>query len=200
MQDIRLLIHETCNRFCKDCCNQKPQHDLDNLPIVKPWDIQDAQTVTISGGEPMLNPMQLLNAAHAIRHYNPDCLIYLYTAKVRPPAPLIVALEHFHGVTITLHEPKDLADFLKFMDWMEFRPHWKHTKSLRLNYFPEEGIDLRPYENQITDAGWSIEALQWLEDCPLPENEVFMRWAPPTKKEAAYRKRYHELRISTLGA
>lgn len=192
--DIRLLLTEQCNRFCPDCCNQKPQHDLDNLPQFNLHAAVNATSITISGGEPMLDPLELMYAARTIQQVNPDCLIYLYTAKTRPPAPLIAVLDYFHGVTITLHEPKDVKDFSNFLDWMNFRPGWKYGKSLRLNYFPEEGIVLdelyAKHKSQLQH--WIVEELEWLDDCPLPENETFMRWAPPTVKEHNYRRAYNE--------
>lgn len=193
---IRLLVSEICNRFCEKCCNQSELHDLDNLPIIDTPSILQAQEVILTGGETMIDPIRIQRITRTLRQINPDLLIYMYTAKCRPPANLIVCMEDLNGITLTLHEPKDVFDFQMFSQWMELKPDWFYSKSLRLNYFPSEGVSLEG----VKVDGWTVEAIEWLDDCPVPEHETLMRWAPPTSGEHNYRKRYHEIRISTLGS
>lgn len=185
---IRLLISEQCNRFCTKCCNQTELHDLDGLPQVDVTAVTEAKEIVLTGGEPLLDPLNLQYIIRTLRSINRDLKIYLYTAKTRPPANLVVCMEHLDGITVTLHEQKDVNDFENFQTWLNFRPEWLSTKSLRLNYFSEAGVDIQ----QLETVGWLVTNLKWLDECPLPENEIFMRWAPPTLREHNYRKAYNE--------
>jgi hypothetical protein len=163
-------------------------HDLNALPLLTSEDVVKASEVTITGGEPMLEPLELQYVIRRLRYLNGNLRIYLYTAKTGNPAKLITCMEYLDGVTITLHHQGDVGTFKVFQDWLDFRSHWLETKSLRLNYFPEsvniEGLTL---------DGWKVQALEWQKDCPVPDNEVLLRWSPPNNSDVNYRKIYHEL-------
>lgn len=191
---IRLLMHETCNRFCAKCCNQTDLHDLDNLEPLRIDHLLNHDEVVLTGGETMIDPLQVQYIVRTIRQINGNMRIYMYTAKTKPPANLIVCMEHLDGLTLTLHEPKDVENFKKFQLWLNFRPHFLDTKSLRLNYFPEEDVSV----DGLDLKGWDVEAIEWLDDCPVPNNEILLRWAPPTKQEHKYRSRYNAINATTV--
>jgi len=159
---LRLLLWEECNRKCPECCNK--EWDLKALP--KCDDFSPFKTVMLTGGEPMLRPRMVRNVARDIRFQSPTAKIYLYTAKVDDVAETLSTLYVIDGLTLTLHEQKDVRPFLKLIRHL---PAW--NLSLRLNIF--KGVNI----NNKHIYGWKVKSeMEWVKDCPLPEGEVFMRY------------------------
>ena len=163
MKKLRLLITEKCNRNCEGCCNK--DYDLENLPKIDNhflyWD-----EILLTGGEPMLIPQIIRNLASKIRSVN-QCPIYVYTAKVDDLQAILSTLFFVDGLTVTLHEQKDVKPFLRFNKVI---PNWVR-KQLRLNIF--KGIKI----STINLGKWKIKKnIVWLKNCPLPEDETFMRY------------------------
>lgn len=157
VKKLRLLITEKCNRNCKKCCNR--QWDLKKLPICE--DYSSFDQILLTGSEPMLIPQIVRYIILKIRAIN-QCPIYLYTAKVDKIQSVLSTLFFVDGLTLTLHEQKDVKPFLRLNSC---------RKSLRLCLF--EGINLPTKQNFKKRA---IKEIQWIENCPLPKNEVFMRY------------------------
>ncbi len=161
---LRVLLFKECNRRCKGCCNK--DWDLDALPQCESFKGYD--TIMLTGGEPLLQPELIKKVATEIRAVT-DTPIYVYTAKCDDSAAMIDVLKHVDGITLTLHTRKDAPIF------REFNAALKESgllgKSLRLNVF--RGISIGD-----TDlAGWRVKTdIRWIKDCPLPTDEVFMRY------------------------
>jgi hypothetical protein len=152
---LRLLLFSACNRACEGCCNK--QWDLDALPVCD--DYHDYDMVLLTGGEPMLNPTLVAMTANRIRCQTMAPII-LYTAK---PERLPGVMPFLDGVTVTLHEQADVDPFLNVA-------HKLHGQgwSLRVNVFA--GVEIGDV------PGWEMKRdIEWIEDCPMPEGEVFMR-------------------------
>lgn len=158
---LRLLLTEKCNRKCHGCCNK--DFDLSALEVCK--DYSGYECIMLTGGEPMLDPQLVKEAAKTIKQQT-NAPIYLYTAKTDNALALSTSLWlHLDGVTVTLHNKKDIEPFLNF-DKEKFL-----NKSLRLNIF--KGVTLR--DNLNND--WKIKRnIRWIKNCPLPEDEVFMKY------------------------
>ncbi len=159
---LRLLLFEDCNRSCEGCCNK--QWDLNNLPVVN--DFTPYDEIILTGGEPMLKHQLVRDTIHFIRKTNQHAKIIMYTAMTTMPHTLAGILYRLDGLTVTLHNQDDV------LPWVLFDSITRTIgKSLRLNVFDE--VDLSDY--QIPEF-WQIkDNIEWLEDCPLPDNEVFMR-------------------------
>lgn len=161
MKQLRLLLFENCNRNCKGCCNK--DWDLKNLPIVKSF--AEYNTIMLTGGEPMLNPNLIVQTCKKIIKES-LANIYLYTAKVNNINDVLFVLPYLDGLTVTLHEQKDVSPFLILDSLLE---HYQQNISLRVNIFKNVKL---PY----TKSKWKIkDHIEWIKDCPLPENEIFMR-------------------------
>lgn len=162
MKTLRLLLTEECDRNCPKCCNKK--FNLKSLPVCKDYTKFDQCCIT--GGEPMLKPGLIKSVTQIIKSkkWMP---IYLYTAKIDNIEATLSVLFFLDGITLTLHEQKDVEKFTYFNALLPSRIN----KSLRLNIF--KGIKI---PNQ--DYGkWKIkENITWQENCPLPKNETFMRF------------------------
>jgi MoaA/NifB/PqqE/SkfB family radical SAM enzyme len=164
-KDLRLLLFPECNRRCKGCCNK--DWDLKALPSLRSF--EGFKTVMLTGGEPMLNPALVKAVARICRMQAPEAKVIVYTAKTDPAGPLVDVLKVVDGVTVTLHTKKDIPLFARFNEHLQAAK--LEGKSLRLNVF--KGLDV----GKLFLSGWTLKTgIEWIKDCPLPENEVFMRW------------------------
>ncbi len=163
MKKLRLLLFEECPRSCKGCCNK--DWDLGVLPIVKTFEGYDE--IILTGGEPMLRPQLVITVAQSIKQSNPSAAVYMYTACLESFFHTHAVLEHLDGMTVTLHEQKDVEGFEVLNKMM-----LNHLKklSLRLNVF--KGVNI----TGIDTSSWKVkDDIEWIKDCPLPEDEEFMR-------------------------
>lgn len=162
---LRLLITEKCNRNCKGCCNK--QHDLTKLSTICNFTSYDE--IMVTGGEPLLDMGLFVRVITDIRTTSPNARIYVYTAYVHSPERLEIALAMTDGVTVTLHEHGDSQHLQDTID--ELPADLFKGKSMRLNVF--EGIPLPAY----LPHDWHTRCgIRWIEDCPVPADEIFMRY------------------------
>ena len=164
MKKLRLLVTEKCNRACPGCCNK--DWDLKNLPVCN--DFTGYDEIMLTGGEPLLDVPRLLDLVARIREAHDQVKVLVYTAYAER---VLHVLPYVDGVTLTLHEPKGVSPLWELdnvLDELQDAP-WVENASLRLNVF--KGIT-----NVIPSTLWQIKSdIEWLENCPLPEDEVFMR-------------------------
>jgi hypothetical protein len=162
MKKLRLLVTKKCNRTCPGCCNK--DWDLDNLPICDSFD--GYKEVILTGGEPMLNPNNLIYLIKEIRKES-QAPIYLYTAKVDNIQRALSILFFIDGITVTIHEETDWDSVAEFNRLLPTNCR----KSLRLNVFKE--CNLPSYDEFYK---WKVkDSIEWIENCPLPTDEVFMK-------------------------
>lgn len=184
MKKLRLLITDKCNRSCPGCCNK--EWDLNKLPVCTSFKGYDE--IMLTGGEPGIKVKLLLDTIKLVRKENNKAKIYLYTAfhKVLLHFDIISRLD---GITFTLHEKKD-ADLFEVIELSQKRlnrsayetkivEHQGITgvitmystskKSLRLNIF--KGVRVPKLYNN-----WEVKkGIEWIKNCPLPKDEIFMR-------------------------
>ncbi|MBD3261732.1 MAG: hypothetical protein GF334_08725 [Candidatus Altiarchaeales archaeon] len=163
---LRLLLLTRCNRDCEGCCNK--QWDLAALPQVKTF--IGYEQILLTGGEPLLDPMKVIRTCVAIRQEaGYGFPIYLYTAWSKDIVRYLQVINSVEGIVLTLHQRHDLDNFRRLQEWFRRHPHFAKMKSLRLNVFSEVGED-------IHDDQWKVKNnVEWIENCPLPTDEVFMR-------------------------
>lgn len=164
MEKLRLLITKNCDKNCVGCCNK--DWNLDSLPICTDFSRYDE--IILTGGEPLLYPSLVSNLLYQIRKSNQKCKLYLYTAKSSPYLSNIINHELIDGVVLTLHNESDVKPFYS-LDHFLIRSGLTHPKiSLRLNVF--KGIEVQ------SSLLWKVKRdMEWIKDCPLPVNEVFMK-------------------------
>jgi hypothetical protein len=162
MKTLRLLVTKNCDKNCEGCCNK--DWDVDSLPIVEHFNYDE---ILITGGEPLSdkNIEKTMNIINGINTLFPKegRKIYVYTSN----SFYSEILYWCDGITLSIHTQKDLDNFLLRKIWLE-----KHNnKSLRLNIF--KGINL---PKKVDLSNWKVKGnIEWIKNCPLPENEVFMR-------------------------
>jgi len=163
MKKLRLLVTTYCPRNCEGCCNQ--DWDSDKLPVARDFDYDE---ILITGGEPLcdIEIFSTIEVIEAIQTLfpNPKRKIYIYTSI--PYACTI--LGYCDGVTLTLHTQEDAN---VFVSWYKAWNLESGRKSMRLNVF--KGVTL---PKEIDVSNWKVRwDMEWIKDCPLPEDEVFMK-------------------------
>lgn len=164
---LRLLVTKDCPNNCALCCNKN--FDLEKLPIVQHFDYDE---VIITGGEPFLDKLRdkvisLINYLTYV-DVNPNRKLFAYTSL---PGGILSYYHLLDGITLSLHTQKDLKRFLTFNKILFGYNYVATPISLRLKVF--EGVTL---PKDVDLSIWQVtENIQWIENCPLPTNEVFMR-------------------------
>lgn len=171
MRTLRLIVTRKCNRSCEGCCNKQNAFVESNVPkyLYLETDVTDYETIILTGGEPLLEFEKLKGVIDSIRRLNPDAKIIVYTANVQMKDEIIELLYLVDGITITIHEQKDVDDFNRLNFWLLRLKTYKldNNKTLRLNQFA--GIEVYMQDPSL----WKIkDNIEWIEDCPLPENET----------------------------
>lgn len=163
MQKLRLLLFSECNRCCAGCCNK--YWDLEALPVCKSYAGYDS--IMLTGGEPMLNPILVVDTVRRIRLEH-DGPIWVYTAKIDNPLSILSVLLKVDGMCVTLHEQRDVSAFYDLLTWVP--PATLKVKSMRLNVFA--GVTL----GHVDLGEWDVKKdMEWIPNCPLPNHETFMR-------------------------
>jgi len=163
----RLLVTYDCLKDCEGCCNKLWKG---NPPqVIESFD--GYEEILITGGEPLLFPYKLWDLIDEIRKIS-KAKIYVYTSAGKNPVALMKTIKKSNGICLTLHDKKDADDFYAFL--RIYAGFDFSGKSLRLNIFKGIGMP------EITN--WKIKRnVEWLENCPLPEGEVFLRLKEPWK-------------------
>lgn len=172
MNKCRLLLWKDCDRRCKGCCNR--QFDLDSLPEFSTYDYNRFDEIYFTGGEPMLYPNTLLNI---LRHFRikSKSKLFLYTAKVEKIDFLCKILLYLDGITVSLHDEKDVWDFYLFDSSLNLLSAFDivlQELSFRLNVFKNIEVDYF----RINKIWYVKKDIEWINPCPLPLNETFMKF------------------------
>lgn len=166
MKTLRLLITEKCNKSCEGCCNK--QWDLNLLPVVTEEELYQYDEILITGGEPTADIDALQKIGLMFINRDIKAKKYLYTNGFDPYMIYQLLKFVFDGITYTLHEQDDVTNFEIFCQFIQNMNLDK--KSLRLNVFKDVVLP------DIDLSKWTIKKdMIWIENCPLPSNEVFKR-------------------------
>ena len=170
MKILRLFLWDACHRRCERCCNQ--DWDLYNLPIINYHELHQFDQILLTGGEPMYYPIDTYYIIEKIREHAPKAKLYMYTAKIDDVPMARRMLDKLDGITVTLHDDEDVSvfeEFAMFLNLDSTAPNSDIWKSLRLNVFA--GV---PLPRPQACRGWKIKNdIEWIENCPLPPNEIF---------------------------
>lgn len=165
MKTARIIVTRDCPRKCTGCCNNQPQ--FRHIPkFGKLEHVREYDQIILTGGEPMLNVKLLISLIAKIRELNPTVEIIVYTALYKDNlADLLTITYLVDGLTLTIHEKSDLHDFLLFDMLLDYSGMPK--RKLRLNVFKDAT------QWNINVPRWKVKSnIEWIEDCPLPENET----------------------------
>jgi pyruvate-formate lyase-activating enzyme len=108
----RLIITLDCNRKCSNCCNDYIQIMERGYSVTDLGDLREHQTISITGGEPLLDVDHTLAVIDRLDEYCPHSDLYLYTALYTPRVGEV--LDRVEGATFTLHAEATAADIRGF--------------------------------------------------------------------------------------
>ena len=112
-KNIHILVTSLCNRHCKHCCNK--QYDLNDIPYATEEELDNAENIFITGGEPFLfsNPNQI---AFKLKNEHENIKnVYVYTNAYELSNYLrgkrYEDLCFIDGVTVSIKNKLDLKVF-----------------------------------------------------------------------------------------
>jgi len=163
---IRLVVTERCNRSCEGCCNKSI--DFTQVPTTDNPFTSERKVVLLTGGEPALATDKIRKIYHqykAVDNYK----VYVYTAAVEYASTLWSMAFLFDGLTVTLHDQSDVVHFERLQRYLVESP-WIVEKSMRLNIFKGIQVD-------NISLFWDVkDGIEWQYDCPVPSNEILMKY------------------------
>lgn len=131
---IHLMVTSLCQRNCKYCCNK--QYDLNNVPYVSHEELEKADTLCITGGEPFLfsNPSQI--AQYYKTRYSNIKNVYVYTNAFELGIYLLNKnpLDYIDGLNISI---KTKEDAKVFENYIKTNQQVLELKSNRLYVFDD---------------------------------------------------------------
>ena len=153
---LRLIVTYKCNKQCAGCCNK-------NLPVkpikIQIEDLHKYDEIYFTGGEPSIfldRLYRLIIKANIVINKK-----YLYIADFENIDGIIKILSIIDGITCTLHDEKDLSNFLLLDYAIKYS-----DKSLWLNVFKNI-----PIEKYTLNNNWNIRAKKWGFKA-MPQNEI----------------------------
>lgn len=160
----RVIVTYRCDRNCPGCCNSKP-HDV--RLIVSHKGLMEYDEIVITGGEPLLEPVALMQFIKKLKRQNRFAKIFLYTARTDADKhKKIIGL--LDGMTVTLHAECTDDDIrnLKYMsDNLDGEP-------LDLRLFVDKRVYKKYDLRNINFEAWDIvRKLKWKEECSPADNE-----------------------------
>ena len=169
---LRLLITTKCYHNCLSCCNK--QYDMLKIPV---YDFKRKYSeVYITGGEPLLAGQTLTDVLSKIPDKTKQ--VILYTAE---PIFLISHAQNYDisritGLTITIHNNKDLESFIIFLLWFNTqRFALNYIKSNRLKVF-QTATNWNSLHHALNLSRFAVtDGLYYIENCPVPQDEDFKR-------------------------
>jgi len=170
----RVLITRDCHRSCAGCCSDYSPAMAGMKPV---WleELANYESVTITGGEPMLYPKNVSFVVGFLKARNPNIRIYLYTTLGSNTFCRFIEQGFFDGITYTLHTPIKKVDIDLLANVQDSLNYIKGDieGSWRLKLEPNITIDqLRDFK--VDHNIWtSVEVIEWLDDgnCPIGEGE-----------------------------
>ena len=128
---IHLLTTTLCLRDCKHCCNK--QYDLNEVPYVTEDELNNCETILLTGGEPALFS-NIYNISYELRKKYPNIKnIYLYANALEFSWAYYDCINGIDGVNISVKTPMDRNAFLSIQN----SPMLTSKKSNRVYVFDD---------------------------------------------------------------
>ena len=175
MNKLRLLVTDECDRCCEGCCNKQiwPSGILEDLGHCLNYEM-----IMITGGEPLKFPHLLVELLYQMRRYADRRPIILYTAIKVEKSEFLQIMFYLDGLTFTIHDKAGWDDFIIINKWLTTNPR---RLQKRVNIFRDVEIPEVPYVLSL--YGWDVKFISWVDNCPIPEGETFLRLLYPFTSE-----------------
>jgi len=185
---LRLITTYSCPRKCEGCCNNQPDYVQDMVKSVKlialPGLLEAYDKIVITGGEPTLF-LTNLDVLCKIIDFAGCTDKILYTANSDYTYDIWLGFLHtFNGVTLSIHTQKDFEQFYRLHIMIDENPELKYfMKPLHFNNYRlriMNSVKIRKGSKLMSSIKryWNVTTgLEYLDDCPVPQNEDLYRLA-----------------------
>lgn len=99
---LHLMVNNTCNNNCPLCCNK--QYDVDEISVVTVKELQEVETICITGGEPFISYDIYDFLKGLFKQYKniKECFIYTSGGELDEEAFQLVTIQELFNVKIGL--------------------------------------------------------------------------------------------------
>lgn len=179
---LHLFITNTCRHICPLCCNKL--YVIDKIPVVTVELLKQADTVCLTGGEPLtLSDEALYRLIKNIRWQYPNIKnLYLYTSGAEliwkaPNVEKLIQDNLLNGINIAPKDKDDWDGFLLAVRKTEdiFGNRLKYKPSNRLYIFDEQREYFDNLNLPADNLNIQVLGRKWQQVFNTPENEHFVR-------------------------
>ena len=172
---IHLFITNDCDHKCPLCCNKQYNINKD-IPVVTVEELQKANTICITGGEPFLKHSACLILPGSIKRQYPNIQnIYVYTSGHALANYLLGGFGDLLCIDGLNISPKNDTD-IKCLDMILNRYYVPFTsfKSNRIYVYPEYKEAIEEVLNKYRIFNTEIIYREWQEEFK-PNGDIFRR-------------------------
>lgn len=174
---LHLFITNTCRHICPLCCNKL--YNLEKIPIVTVELLKKADTVCLTGGEPLsVSMFEMPKFIRRLRDQYPNIKnLYIYTSgydlmTARHYLPNLVKEGYVDGINVA---PKDSEDWNWFYSTLITHPQVFAGRSNRLYVFDNQRNTFKNLSISFEDVNIEVLGRKWDRKFNTPENEYFVR-------------------------
>ena len=166
VKNIHLMVTSLCNRNCPYCCNR--QYNLSDIPQVSDEELQKAENIFITGGEPFAFAQPEEIAFYLKKYYRNIKQVIVYTNAYELYCYLTdgLTINYIDGLTISL---KNQADKWHLEHITPFLKEYPNCKSNRLYYFDDSYIE------GLDTTGFMVSKREWQSEFVPAPDSIFRR-------------------------
>ncbi len=164
---IHLMVTSLCDRTCPDCCNN--QYDLNTIPYVIHEELQNAEEIYITGGEPFIysNPYNIAKKYKHLYKNIKKVIVYTNAAELGSYLMDNGKLSYIDGLTISI---KSTVDAFIFNNYIRKRPIIRSlNKNILIYVFPQ-------FKDKIVyDKNFIFKERKWQKDFKPNPDSIFRK-------------------------
>lgn len=140
-RNIHIMITNLCDRNCAYCCNK--QYDVNEIPVVTNEELEEAENIFLTGGEPFAYADPCTTAAFLKGTYPNIKKVYVYTNAYELYEYLYKREKNLWGIDGLTISIKDKRDLEVFKDLVYHRQVFLRRNNIRVYVFNDMEVD--PY-------------------------------------------------------
>lgn len=138
---IHLLVTNLCSRNCPNCCNKC--YPLSDIPVIAKDELENCETLFLTGGEPFefCNPNAL--AKHYKEHYPniKDVIVYGNVLEFFNYLRRGGKLNYIDGISLSIKSASDLRIWNEFLCFMVYDQNFFNVSKNRLYCFIDGDVN-----------------------------------------------------------
>lgn len=163
---IHIMITNKCNRNCPFCCNS--QYNVSDIPCIEEEELQRAETIFLTGGEPFAYADPCMTAATLKGMYPNIKKVGVYTNAYELYEYLFLREKQLWGIdtlTISIKDNRDKEVFNKYL--ADFRPIVLRKSHRVYTFVGKEDVEQRSW--------FDIYERTWQKDFVAAPDSIFRR-------------------------